>query len=78
MLSAAGPEYYDLLEFDPIGEPPCTSQEPVTISPDLQIHIPEATYQTLLGDIKLWVDFKYVPNEEGRLLFEVTDYGAIE
>jgi len=55
----------------------CTSA--VTISPDLQIHIPEATYQTPFGDIKkLWADFKYVPNDEVRLLFEVTDYGTIE
>ncbi len=68
-------EIKELYDGVPNGkENPCTEPEQATISQNLQIHIPEATY----GDMKLWVDFKYVPNQDGRLLFEVTDYGPVE
>ena len=56
----------------------CTEPEPTTITRNLKIHIPEAIYQAPEGDMKLWVDFKYVPNQDGRLLFEVTEYGQVE
>ncbi|MCP4696979.1 MAG: hypothetical protein GY862_09035 [Gammaproteobacteria bacterium] len=52
------------------------STENTIISQNLDIHIPNVLYQGPFGDMKLWVDFKYVPNSEEKLLFEVTDYGV--
>ncbi len=49
------------------------------ISQDLSLHIPNAVYQnSATGEMNMWVDFKYLPNPEGRLLFEVTRYGVHE
>lgn len=50
-----------------------------TISENLDIHIPSAIYQNpSVGETKLWVNFKYVPNLEGKLLFEISDYGVAD
>ncbi|NJO17255.1 MAG: hypothetical protein HC877_16380 [Thioploca sp.] len=51
----------------------------VSISPELNIHIPKAFYEEepVAGGFPptLWVNMKYLPNSENRLLFEVTEYG---
>lgn len=49
-----------------------------TISQNLDIHIPNAVYQGSTGELKLWLNFKYVPNQEGKLLFELSNYGIDE
>jgi hypothetical protein len=59
----------------------CTEGEiaTVTISENLDIHIPFANYHTLLlGDTPLWADLKFSPNPEGRILWELSDYGLLE
>ncbi len=51
----------------------------VTLSHDLALHIPVLHYSPLLADtIPLWADFQYVPSEDNRILFEITEYGYIE
>jgi hypothetical protein len=49
----------------------------VNISPELNIHIPKAFYEddSVTGGFPptLWVNMKYLPNSENRLLFEVTE-----
>jgi len=54
----------------------CTEAEiaTVTISENLDIHIPFANYHTL-GDTPLWADLKFSP---GRILWELSDYGLLE
>jgi len=51
----------------------------VSISPELNIHIPKAFYENdpVAGGFPptLWVNMKYLPNSENQLLFEVTEYG---
>ncbi len=48
-----------------------------TIAPNLDIQIPNANYQTLGGAMNLWVNLKFAPSPDGRLLWELTDYGLV-
>lgn len=53
----------------------------VNITPELDVHIPRAFQQGLpWGGFPpaIWVNMKYSPNPENRLLFEVTEYGLAE
>ncbi|OQW91259.1 MAG: hypothetical protein BWK78_05130 [Thiotrichaceae bacterium IS1] len=55
------------------GEPP-TDYSEVILTPDLQLQIPQLIYQTG-GDNQLWWgNLKYVPNNEGKILFEADTY----
>jgi len=52
----------------------------VNITPALNVHIPAARYEGSMavgGSEIFWVDFKYLPNPDNRLLFEAT-YGLVE
>lgn len=49
----------------------------VSITSELNIHIPKAVYKedSSSGVSMLWINLKYLPNFENRLLFEATEYG---
>ena len=53
----------------------------VDITPELDVHIPRAFQQEPLSfgfpPPAIWVNMKYFPNPENRLLFEVTGYGDV-
>jgi len=64
-----------------VGNAACEPQESgavATISENLNIHIPQANYQTLLGSIRLWVNFEFVPSQDGEFLWKLSDYGEIK
>ncbi len=46
------------------------------LSGDLvNLHIPQVNFNASEGVKKLWADLKLYPNAEGKILFEVVDYG---
>lgn len=49
-----------------------------TISEDLAIHIPYGLYNSLLGPLNLWADFRVVPGTNEELRWELSDYGLIK
>lgn len=53
-----------------------TTTNITTIATNLNIHIPQANYQSLDGTMNLWADLKFVPSNDGRLLWELTNYGV--
>ena len=53
-----------------------TSVNSITINPDLSFKLPDAEYQSLTGDIKLWVDFKFYGDQNGKFLWELQDFGT--
>lgn len=57
----------------------CTNEDNgITLSPELNMHVPMIRYSTLLGDLKLWGDFEFTSGENGELLWELVDFGEIE
>ncbi len=50
----------------------------ITLSPELNLYIPSMTYNTLLGDLELWGNFEFYPNENGELLWKLTEYAEVE
>jgi len=49
------------------------------IGQDLSLHVGKAQYKTLLDTQLLWVDLSFFgQNEDGKLLWELTDYGVVE
>lgn len=50
----------------------------IIINPDLSFKIPSASYDTgkLLGLVDLWVEFSYVGEQSGTLLWELKDVGT--
>jgi pimeloyl-ACP methyl ester carboxylesterase len=53
------------------------TQAAATLDPNtLQLDIPYLLYQSEQGDVPVWVRLQFVPNSEGRLLWQVIDYGA--
>ena len=48
----------------------------ITIKSDLSFKLPEARYQSLTGDVDLWIDFKFFGDQGGKLLWELQDYGT--
>ncbi len=60
----------------------CTQTEQeqfgVRLTPELNMHIPLIQYSTLLGDLKLWGDFKFVSGENGEMLWKLVDFGEIK
>lgn len=57
----------------------CTDQEQsgITLTPELNMHIPLIQYSTLLGDLKLWGDFEFISGENGELLWQLVDFGEM-
>ena len=39
------------------------------------MHIPALQYQTLLGNINLWADFKFAGENNGDMLWKLSDFG---
>lgn len=59
--------------------PPCADEDTgITLSPELNMHVPMMRYNTLLGDLKLWGNFEFAPGENGELLWKLTEYGEVE
>ena len=52
-----------------------TSVNSILIKSDLSFKLPDAIYQSLTGDINLWIDFKFFGDQGGKLLWELQDYG---
>jgi len=47
----------------------------IIINPDLSFSIPDALYQSLTGDLNLWLDFEFFDEQSGKLLWELVDFG---
>ena len=46
------------------------------IGQDLSLHVSKALYKSLTGDQLLWIEMRFFgQNEDGKLLWELTDYG---
>ena len=57
----------------------CVSEDTgITLSPELNMHVPMMQYSTLLGNLKLWGDFEFTPGENGELLWRLVDFGEVE
>jgi len=52
------------------------TQNSITILSDLSFTMPEATYQTITGNIILWAHFTFFGDQNGILLWELADYGT--
>ncbi len=49
------------------------------IGEDLSLHVGKAQYKTLLSTQLLWIELSFFgQNEDGKLLWELTDYGVVE
>ncbi len=46
-----------------------------TISASLNMHIPKLNYETLLGTTKIWMDFEFLGENNGDLLWKLSDFG---
>jgi len=54
----------------------CSNSPSVTISSDLSMHIPKATYQPTFGSpMDLWADFQFVQGTDGSLMWRLSNYG---
>lgn len=42
----------------------------------LHISLPSMGYQTLFGTMYFWVDLQYVPTSDGKIMFELKNYGS--
>ncbi|MBF0229046.1 MAG: thioredoxin family protein [Desulfamplus sp.] len=51
------------------------SATPATISADLDLHIPQLNYVSPSGTMNLWVNFEYVGESKGDLLWKLSDFG---
>jgi len=49
----------------------------VSIAEDLSIHIPHAIYPSVFENLPLWINFVFVPQEDGRLMWELSDFGEV-
>jgi hypothetical protein len=47
------------------------SCSPLTVNPNLQVHIPNLKYKNL----NFWATLDYIPNQTNQHVFKVTDYG---
>jgi hypothetical protein len=47
-----------------------------SVSPSLNIHIPNANYQTLGGTMKIWADLQFVSSSDGLFLWKLSNYGV--
>ncbi|MBT3175924.1 MAG: matrixin family metalloprotease [Desulfobacula sp.] len=56
---------------------PTSSVNLIIIKSDLSFKLPSAIYKSPSGDISLWVDFKFFGDQNGKLLWELSDYGTI-
>ena len=55
---------------------PITSGTSATLAANLDIHIPNATYQPIFGNpMNLWVDLQFSPTTDGSLMWKFKDYG---
>lgn len=48
---------------------------PATISPELNMHIPELQYNTAFGTMDLWADFEFVGESNGDMLWKLSNFG---
>lgn len=59
-----------------------TTAEPstgtVSIKEDLSIHMPYAIYQSSFGNLILWADLVFVPQADGRLMWELSNFGELK
>jgi len=49
--------------------------ETVTIAPNLNINIPHVDYTFPDGTQNLWVNLQFVPSNDGRLMWQLNNYG---
>jgi len=49
----------------------------VTIKSDLSFTLSEAIYNSLTGDLHLWLAFKFFGEQNGKQLWELQDYGVL-
>ncbi|MEY3218993.1 MAG: hypothetical protein RIT27_350 [Pseudomonadota bacterium] len=53
----------------------CSS--PVTLDANLNMKIPNATYQPALGNpMNLWANFQFVPSSDGSMTWKLSNYGV--
>ena len=57
-------------------EPSPSASNTITIESDLSFTLSEVIYKSLLGDISLWVDFKFFGEQSGKLLWELENSGT--
>ena len=57
-------------------EPSPSASNTITIESDLSFKLPDAIYKSLLGDMSLWIDFKFFEEQSGKLLWELENLGA--
>jgi len=48
---------------------------PPTLLSNVDIHIPEINYESPLGVVKFWVDLQFLGEQEGDLIWKLSDFG---
>ncbi|MCD6323452.1 MAG: hypothetical protein J7L77_10580 [Clostridiales bacterium] len=48
---------------------------PAVLLSNANIHIPEVNYESPLGIVKFWIDLEYLGNQNGDLIWKLSDYG---
>lgn len=66
----------ELYRYTPSGNLPDATSV-VTIKSDLSFTLSEAIYNSLTGDILLWAAFEFFGEQNGKLLWELQDYGVL-
>ncbi|MFI3138085.1 MAG: hypothetical protein QX197_15010 [Methylococcaceae bacterium] len=75
--TTANPVLAAITYYTPDGTQLSNCETP-TVKSNLDIHIPTATYQSGLGNIKLWADLEYAgQNASGQLLWRLKDFSQI-
>jgi hypothetical protein len=75
-MSEFGGGGYPFAHSSPTSTAPVPDSQLPTISPNLSIHIPSAEYQSLGGTMNLWVDLQFISNPDGKLMWELSNYGV--
>ena len=57
----------------------CTPPEFSTVSLNLDIHMPCASYKSLARDLNIWIDLEFLGTDsEGKLIWGLKQYGEID
>lgn len=54
------------------GNEGCTD---ATLGADLTLYIPSLNYETFIGTFNLWAEFEFIGDEEGELIWRLSDFG---
>ena len=55
---------------------PISNSQLPTIAPNLNLHIPTIEYQSLGGNMNIWVDLQFTTTDDGKMWWVLDDSGV--